>query len=63
MITYLLFNNLGVFNSHTTDLNFLQSLTLPLGWLFIPAPPVWDQYTTYINGVFTNNLPPVKPPK
>jgi hypothetical protein len=47
MTDYLVFDDQGNFNSHTTDLAYLESYSFPPGWLYVEAPEVWDQYTTY----------------
>jgi len=57
---YLVFNELGEFNSHTTNLELLESRIWPLGWVYVLAPSVWNIYTSYIDGVFKNNIPPPK---
>ena len=57
---YLVFNDVGNFNSCTTNLAFLQAYNFSSGFIYVEAPEVWDEYTTYINGEFIQNDPPIK---
>jgi len=62
MTDYLVFDDQGKFNSHTTDLAYLETYSFPPGWVYVEAPEVWDKNITYDASTQTFTQHP-EPPK